>query len=80
MLDSAPHLGFLFFKNYYYCVHDMCCGHTHTVAFSGAQGQLSLELVLAVLRSSWGSDSGCQAGTASASSAEPPCQSTHSAF
>lgn len=26
MLDSAPHLGFLFFKNYYYCVHECVVG------------------------------------------------------
>lgn len=58
----------------------ICVVGTYSVAFIWSSEESSVELVLAGLHGFWVSDSDCQAYTASAWSAEPPCLSTHNAF
>lgn len=88
MLNSAlPTLFFvfcLFFLSFKCSIiiilYMICVVGTYSVAFIWSSEDSSVELVLAGLHGFWVSDSDCQAYTASAWSAEPPCLSTHNAF
>lgn len=83
--QCSPHFGFCFLFLSFKCsiiiiVYMICVVGTYSVTFMWSSEDSSVELVLAGLHGFWVSDSDCQACTASAWSAEPPCLSTHNAF